>query len=44
MQVRLSKELYDHFKEIAQSNLQVPSMLVRKWIEDYVEENKEETQ
>ena len=41
-QIRLPKELYDQFKGMTKENAQVPSLLVRKWIEQYVEENKQE--
>lgn len=40
MQIRLPKELYEEFKGVAKDNAQVPSLLVRKWIEEYVKENK----
>lgn len=42
MQIRLPKELYEEFKNIAKDNAQVPSLLVRKWIESYIKDNKEE--
>jgi len=38
-QIRLPKELYQKFKDISKSNAQTPSLLVRNWIEKYVEEN-----
>jgi len=41
MQIRINKELYENFKTIASENAQVPSLLVRKWIEDYVNKNME---
>ncbi len=37
--VRITEELRDKFKEVAESNSQVPSLLIRKWIEEYVKEN-----
>ncbi|WP_158735157.1 CopG family transcriptional regulator [Alteribacillus sp. YIM 98480] len=40
MQVRIPNELYDQFKKEAKDNAQTPSLLVRKWIEEYVENNK----
>ena len=44
MQIRLPKEMYETFKKIAAEKSQVPSLLVRKWIEEYINENqKEET-
>ena len=39
MQIRIPKEQYEEFKRIAKENSQVPSMLVRKWIEEYIEKN-----
>lgn len=38
-QIRLPKELYQKFKDISKNNSQTPSLLVRNWIEKYVEEN-----
>lgn len=44
MQIRLPKEMYETFKKIAAEKSQVPSLLVRKWIEEYINKNqKEET-
>jgi len=40
MQIRIPKEQYEEFKRIAKENAQVPSMLVRKWIEEYIKNNK----
>lgn len=42
MQIRLPKEMYEKFKEIAEGNAQVPSLLIRKWIKEYIENQKEE--
>lgn len=36
MQIRLPKEMYDKFKQVAADNSQVPSLLIRKWIENYI--------
>lgn len=41
LNIRIEEELRDQFKKIAEDNAQTPSMLVRKWIEKYIEENKE---
>lgn len=43
-QIRINKELYEQFKIIAADNAQTPSLLVRKWIKNYVDNNKEELQ
>lgn len=40
LQIRISAELHKKFKQTAAENMQVPSLLIRKWIEDYVEKNK----
>jgi predicted DNA-binding protein len=40
--IRIEKELREEFKRVAESNVQSPSALVRKWMEDYIRENKEE--
>jgi len=40
--IRIEKELREEFKKTAESNVQSPSALVRKWMEDYIRENKEE--
>ncbi len=42
MQIRLPKKLKEQFKTIANNNSQIPSLLVRNWIEEYVAKNKEE--
>ena len=42
LNIRISEEMRDEFKQIAEDNAQTPSMLVRKWIENYIKENKEE--
>lgn len=41
LNVRISEELRDQFKDAAKKNVQNPSALVRKWIEDYISENKD---
>lgn len=40
LNVRITEELRDKFKEIAESNAQVPSLLIRQWIEEYVRKNE----
>ena len=40
--IRISEELRDQFKEIAESKAQTPSALVRMWIKEYVKENKKD--
>ena len=40
--IRIEKELREEFKRTAESNVQSPSALVRKWMEDYIRENEEE--
>jgi len=42
MQVRLPEELRSEFKKTADDNAQVPSLLIRKWIENYIGENSKE--
>jgi predicted DNA-binding protein len=42
LNIRIEKELREEFKRVAESNVQSPSALIRKWIEKYIEENKEE--
>ncbi|WP_373894479.1 hypothetical protein [Virgibacillus sp. CBA3643] len=42
MQIRIPKQLKDDFRKIAENNAHNTSALVRKWIENYIEENKEE--
>ena len=41
LNIRISEEMRDEFKKQAEENAQTPSMLVRKWIEDYIKENVE---
>jgi len=41
LNIRISEEMRDEFKKLAEENAQTPSMLVRKWIEDYIKENVE---
>lgn len=40
--IRIERELREEFKKTAESNVQSPSALVRKWMEDYIRENEEE--
>lgn len=40
---RIDKTLKQEFYAIAEENAQVPSLLIRKWIEEYVKNNEEET-
>ena len=40
LNIRIEKELRDEFKRIAEENAQTPSALIRKWIEEYIKENK----
>lgn len=40
LNIRISKEMRDEFKKIALQNAQTPSILIRKWIEEYIKENK----
>lgn len=42
MQIRIPKQLKEDFRKTAEKNLHTPSVLIRHWIEKYVEENKEE--
>jgi predicted DNA-binding protein len=42
LNIRIEEEMRDEFKRIADENAQSPSALIRKWIEKYIEENKEE--
>ncbi len=40
LNIRISEEMRDQFKKIADENAQNPSALIRKWIENYVKENQ----
>lgn len=40
LNIRIEKELRDEFKRIAEENAQTPSVLIRKWIEDYIKKHK----
>lgn len=40
LNIRISEEMRDEFKRIAEENAQTPSALIRKWIEEYIKENK----
>ena len=38
--IRINEEMRNEFRKIAESKAQSPSALVRKWIEEYIKENK----
>lgn len=40
LNIRISEEMREEFKRIAENNAQTPSALIRKWIEEYIKENK----
>lgn len=40
LNIRITEEMRDEFKRIAESKAQTPSILMRMWIEDYIKENK----
>lgn len=40
LNIRISEEMRDQFKKIADENAQNPSALIRKWIKNYVKENQ----
>ena len=40
LNIRIEEKMRDEFKKIAVENAQTPSMLIRKWIEEYIKENK----
>ena len=40
LNIRISEEMRDEFKRIAEKNAQTPSILIRKWIEDYIKKHK----
>lgn len=40
MNFRVSKELREEFYKVAEDNTHNPSALLRKWIKDYIKENK----
>ena len=42
LNIRISKEMRDEFKKIASQNAQTPSILIRKWIGEYIKENKKD--
>lgn len=42
LNIRIGKEMRDEFKKIARQNSQTPSLLMRKWIEEYIKENKKD--
>ncbi|GGE47484.1 hypothetical protein GCM10011391_27870 [Pullulanibacillus camelliae] len=39
--VRIEEEIRDKFYKIADKNAQNPSLLIRKWIADYINKNEE---
>ena len=40
LNIRIEEDLKEQFKRIAENNAQTPSALMRKWIKNYIEENK----
>lgn len=40
IQAKLPESMRDEFKEVAKSNAQNPSALIRVWIEKYLKESK----
>lgn len=40
LNIRIEEKMRDEFKKIAEENAQTPSALIRKWIEEYIKENK----
>lgn len=40
LNIRISEEMRNQFNAVAKENVQNPSALVRRWIEDYISENK----
>jgi len=42
LNIRISEEMREKFKKIANENAQNPSALMRKWIENYIKENKKD--
>lgn len=40
IQARIPESLRNEFREVAESNAQNPSALIRLWIEKYIKENK----
>jgi len=40
LNIRIDDELKKEFYDVADGNTQTPSALVRKWIKDYIKENK----
>lgn len=40
LNIRINKEMRDEFKKLAEERAQTPSTLVRKWIDNYIKENK----
>jgi len=44
IQVRVDEDFKNEFYKVAKENAQVPTYLIRKWIEDYIENNKDKEQ
>ena len=42
LNIRINEELRKEFYEVADENAQTPSVLIRKWIEKYIKENKKD--
>lgn len=42
LNIRISEKMREEFKKIAEDNAQNPSALMRKWIENYIKENKKD--
>lgn len=42
IQVKVTPEIKEKFKNAAAHNAHNPSALIRKWIENYIEENSKE--
>lgn len=42
LNIRISEEMRDQFRKVADENAQNPSALIRMWIEDYLKENKKD--
>ena len=40
LNIRISKELRDEFRRVADESVQNPSELIRRWIKKYIEKNK----
>lgn len=42
LNIRISEELKNDFYRIAEENVQTPSALIRRWIEEYIKKNKKD--